>query len=62
MRKLTLAIVVAFSLSASLARANTLFTDYTFNPVNYSISSFQTGGATIDISQALTGGKPWFGA
>jgi hypothetical protein len=58
MRKLPLAIVFAFLLSAPLACANTVFTDYTFNLANYSISTFQTGGATINISQTLTGGDP----
>jgi hypothetical protein len=58
MRKLPLGIVLAFILSAPLACANTVFTDYTFNLANYSISTFQTGGATINVTQTLTGGDP----
>jgi hypothetical protein len=38
--------------------ATVLFADGTFNTSNYSITIFQTGGATIDVSQALSGGNP----
>jgi hypothetical protein len=45
-------------LGACTLKANTVFSDGTFNLSNYSISTFQTGGATINVSQTLTGGDP----
>jgi hypothetical protein len=35
-----------------------VFSDGTFNLTNYSISTYQTGGATIKVTQTLTGGDP----
>jgi|SRR5579884_1231313 len=40
------------------ACADTVFTDNTFNLADYSVSSFQSGGATISITQTATGGDP----
>jgi PEP-CTERM motif-containing protein len=53
-----LTLIAVFTLSAPFTRADTVFTDGTFNLADYSISTFQTGGATINITQTLTGGDP----
>lgn len=45
-------------LGAATLRADTVFSDGTFNLTNYSLSTYQTGGATINITQILTGGDP----
>jgi hypothetical protein len=45
-------------LGASTLQADTVFSDGTFNLTDYSISTYQTGGATINVTQTLTGGDP----
>lgn len=50
---------IGFSmLGAAALHADTVFTDGTFNLANYSISTYQTGGATINVTQTQTGGDP----
>lgn len=49
--------VVAGSL-AMPATASVVFTDNTFNLADYTIDTFQSGGATVDITQTLTSGNP----
>ncbi len=41
-----------------VVQADVVFTDGTFNTANYSISSYQPGGGTINVSQISTGGDP----
>jgi hypothetical protein len=44
---------------AGLLQAGSItFTDTTFNPSNYSITTFQSAGETVNVSQTLTGGNP----
>ena len=49
--------VVAGAL-AMPATASTVFTDNTFDLADYTIDTFQSGGATVDITQTLTSGNP----
>lgn len=43
---------------SSMAAASVTFSDGTFNLSDYSISTYQTGGADITVSQTLVGGNP----
>ena len=45
-------------LGSAALQADTVFSDGTFNLTNYSISTYQTGGATINVNQTSTGGDP----
>jgi hypothetical protein len=58
MKNLPVTIIAVLLLRGPLVYADTIFTDNTFNLGDYSISTFQTGGASIVISQTLTGGNP----
>ncbi|SCY05123.1 PEP-CTERM protein-sorting domain-containing protein [Nitrosospira sp. Nl5] len=49
--------LVGFTFS-SMAAASVTFSDSTFNLSDYSISTYQTGGADITVSQTLAGGNP----
>lgn len=53
-----LIVIGAAVLAGGALKADTVFSDGTFNLANYSISTFQTGGATINVSQTLTDGDP----
>jgi hypothetical protein len=46
------------ALLAAPSMADMIFTDGTFDPSNYTVSTFQTGGGTVTTQQSLTGGNP----
>ncbi len=49
---------IFISLLAMPVTANVVFTDNTFNLANYTVQTFQSGGATINTSQTLLLGNP----
>ncbi len=51
-------LIAALILSVPLMYADTVFTDDSFNLAEYSISTYQTSGVVVNISQTLTGGDP----
>jgi hypothetical protein len=54
---LTTVPAILFS-GSSIAYGDTIFTDSTMNPANYSISTFQSGGGSIVASQTNAAGNP----
>lgn len=58
LKRLPIFLALAISTATMPVLAATVFTDNTFNLSDYTIETFQSGGATVDITQTLTSGNP----